>query len=170
MGPLSVAWLRVRLRERLREKPAQLRELRDFGSRAYVSKTPKTISLTAAKNTRNRATRVTTRVFAQPLALPVITSRNHTMSEKKKAGGLRQEMPDAAELMDQIRKVFGHEWADQALREGMRLQREHARRITEHGQVKADIWLDAQRALAPTLLLKEGDRQFGAMPGRRPAR
>lgn len=170
MRPLSVAWLRVRLRERLREKPAQLRELRDFGPRAYVSKTPICISLTETKNTRNRATRVTTRSFAQPLALPVITSRNHTMSEKKKAGGLRQVMPDAAELMDQIRQVFGQEWADQALREGMRLQREHARRIAEHGRVKADIWLDAQRASAPTLMLREGDRQVGAMPGRRPAR
>lgn len=64
MHPLAVAWLRVRLREWLREKPAWLRELRDFRAHVHVSKTPSSISLTETKNTRNRATRVTTRVFA----------------------------------------------------------------------------------------------------------
>lgn len=64
MRPVLVAWLRVRLREWLREKPAWLRELRDFHAHAHVSKTPSSISLTETKNTRNRATRVTTCVFA----------------------------------------------------------------------------------------------------------
>lgn len=59
-----VAWLRVRLRERLREKAPWLRELREIGPRAHMSKTPSAISLTATKNICNRATRVTTRVFA----------------------------------------------------------------------------------------------------------
>lgn len=64
MHAFLVAWLRVRLRERLREKPAWLRELRDFHAHAHVSKTTPCLSLTETKNTRNRATRVTTRVFA----------------------------------------------------------------------------------------------------------
>ena len=64
MAAHLVAWLRVRLRERLREKAPWLRELRDFAPRAHVSKTAPSISLTETKNTRNRATCVTTRVFA----------------------------------------------------------------------------------------------------------
>lgn len=64
MHPSSVAWLQDRLRERLREKAPWLRELRDFSPRAHVSKTTPCISLTETKNTRNRATRVTTCVFA----------------------------------------------------------------------------------------------------------
>lgn len=59
-----VTRLRVRLRERLRVQAPWLRELRDFASPAHVSKTAFCISLTETKNTRNRATRVTTRVFA----------------------------------------------------------------------------------------------------------
>lgn len=60
----QVTRLRVRLRDRLRVQAPWLRELRDFASPAHVSKTPSSISLTETKNTRNRATRVTTRVFA----------------------------------------------------------------------------------------------------------
>lgn len=64
MAAHLVAWLRLRLRDRLREKAPWLRELRDFAPRAHVSKTVPSISLTETNNTRNRATRVTTCVFA----------------------------------------------------------------------------------------------------------
>ena len=64
MAAHLVAWLQLRLRERLREKAPRLRELREIGPRAHMSKTVPSISLTKTKNTRNRATRVTTRVFA----------------------------------------------------------------------------------------------------------
>lgn len=64
MRAWPVTRLQVWLRERLRVHAPWLRELRDFASPAHVSKTPSSISLTETKNTRNRATRVTTRVFA----------------------------------------------------------------------------------------------------------
>lgn len=169
MHTIAVAWLRVRLRDRLREKSPWLRELREIPTRAYMSKNPLCISLTATKNTRNRATRVTTRVDAQPLALPAPISRNHPMSEKRK-GGLRDEMPDAAALMDEIRALMGREWADEALRQGMCLQREHAARVASLGQAKADAWLDAQRSAAPALSLSERGATVGMLPGRRPQR
>lgn len=164
----SVAWLRVRLRERLRENSPWLRELRDFGPRAHVSETPSALSLTETKNTCNRATRVTTRVFAQPLAQPTPTTRNHTMSEKKK-GRLREQMPGAAALVDELRAMFGQAWVDAALREGLRLQREHAQRVADAGQGPADAWLASQRSQAPALALQEGSVVVGALAGNAPA-
>lgn len=75
-------------------------------------------------------------------------------------------MPDAAALMDDIRAVFGQAWADAALREGLRLQREHAALTTSKGQAYADRWLSLQRATAPALSLREGDRVVGMLTGR----
>lgn len=77
------------------------------------------------------------------------------MSEGKK-GGLKAEMPAAAALMDEIRVLFGQAWADAALREGLRLQREHARLVAAQGQAQADRWLSQQRSAVPALSLREG--------------
>jgi hypothetical protein len=91
------------------------------------------------------------------------------MSEKKK-GGLRQEMPAAAALVDELREMFGQEWVDAALREGLRLQREHGRRAAEQGQEAADRWLDTQPSTAPALRVSEADKAVGTLAGNRPAR
>lgn len=66
--------------------------------------------------------------------------------------------------------MFGAEWADQALREGIKLQREHARRLAQHGQAQADAWLDMQGSAVPVLRIQQEGRAVGALPGRRPMR
>ena len=102
--------------------------------------------------------------------LPIHTQKKgEAMSEDtRKAGSMRQAMPEAAALMDEVRVMFGKAWADQALREGMRLQREHARRIAEHGARQADAWLDRQRTVGPVLTLRQDGNDVGLMPGRAP--
>jgi hypothetical protein len=91
------------------------------------------------------------------------------MNEKKR-GGLRDEMPGAAALVDELRQVFGPAWVDAALREGLRLQREHARRAAEQGQAAADQWLDVQPLKAPAIRVAEAGKVVGALVGNRPAR
>lgn len=86
----------------------------------------------------------------------------------EKGKPLRQALPAAAALMDEVRAVWGAEWADAALREGLRLQREHARMLAERGQAAADAWLQMQQPKVPTLVLHEAGQTIGAMPGRRP--
>jgi hypothetical protein len=90
------------------------------------------------------------------------------MSEQKK-GALREKMPAAAALMDEMRLLFGQAWVDAALREGLRLQREHAQRVADAGQGAADTWLASQRSRGPVLRIAEGDVAVGALPGNRPA-
>lgn len=74
-------------------------------------------------------------------------------------------MPAAAALMDEIRTLFGQAWADAALREGLRLQREHARVVAAQGQAKADRWLSQQRSAVPALSLREGAVVVGRLAG-----
>ena len=90
--------------------------------------------------------------------------------EGVKKAGLRQVMPAAAALVDELRLMFGQAWVDAALREGLRLQREHARRAAEQGQAAADQWLDAQPHQAPALRVSEGGAVVGALAGNRPAK
>lgn len=78
-------------------------------------------------------------------------------------------MPAAAALMDEMRQMFGQAWVDAALREGLRLQREHAQRVADAGQGAADTWLASQRSGKPVLRIAEGDVAVGALPGNRPA-
>ena len=158
---------------RLRRKPAWLRELRDFRAHAHMSKTPKVFFYQQPSNARFRVTRATTCICRATTratsAQPTPPSRNQTMNEKKK-GGLRDEMPGAAALVDELRQVFGPAWVDAALREGLRLQREHARRAAEQGQAAADQWLDAQPLKAPAIRVAEAGKVVGALVGNRPAR
>lgn len=84
---------------------------------------------------------------------------------KEKSKPLRQVLPDAAELMDEVRALFGSAWANAALREGLRLQREHARLSAERGQPAADAWLAAQQGAAPALSLRQEDTLVGRLPG-----
>ena len=78
-------------------------------------------------------------------------------------------MPAAAALMDEMRAMFGQAWVDAALREGLRLQREHARRAADAGQGAADAWLASQRSSKPALAVAEGDVWIGALAGNSPA-
>lgn len=90
--------------------------------------------------------------------------------EGVKKSGLREAMPAAAALVDELRQMFGQAWVDAALREGLRLQREHARRAAEQGQAAADQWLDAQLLKAPAIRVAEAGKVVGALVGNRPAR
>jgi hypothetical protein len=90
--------------------------------------------------------------------------------EGVKKGGLRQAMPGAAALVDELRQMFGQAWVDAALREGLRLQREHARRAAEQGQAAADQWLDVQPLGARAVRVQEAGKVVGALVGNRPAR
>lgn len=87
-------------------------------------------------------------------------------AEKKKGGGLREAMPEAARLVDELRATLGRQFVDDALRQGLALQREHARRQLEHGRARADAWLRAQRPTTATLRLAEAGRQVGELPVR----
>ena len=89
--------------------------------------------------------------------------------EGVKRGGMRQAMPAAAALVDELRAMFGQAWVDAALREGLRLQREHAQRVADVGQGPADTWLASQRSQAPALALQEGSVVVGALAGNVPA-
>ena len=90
------------------------------------------------------------------------------MSEQKREG-LRRQMPNAAALVDEMRQLFGQAWVDAALREGLRLQREHAQRVADAGQGAADAWLASQRSSKPALAVAEGEVWIGALPGNQPA-
>jgi hypothetical protein len=83
-------------------------------------------------------------------------------------GSLRDQMPGAAALIDELRSLFGREWVDAALREGLRVQQEHARRVREHGQAAADLWLDGHRCSAPALTVSEAGQVVGLLGGRAP--
>jgi len=78
-------------------------------------------------------------------------------------------MPGAAALVDELRALFGQAWVDAALREGLRLQREHAQRVADAGQGAADAWLASQRSGKPALALVEGGTCIGALAGNKPA-
>lgn len=152
----------------LRCKCLKLRELRDMRAHAHVRATPQvrfqaTSETQISRNSRNF--NGLSRNRSATHALPHTTSRNQTMTQKKK-GGLRAEMPAAAELMDEIRSLFGQAWADAALREGLRLQREHARLAGTHGPAHADRWLRLQRPPAAALSLREGGAVVGRLAGR----
>jgi hypothetical protein len=74
-------------------------------------------------------------------------------------------MPEAARLVDELRAALGRQVVDDALRLGLRLQREHARLQLERGHAAADAWLRGQRPATPTLALLERGRQVGVLPG-----
>lgn len=78
-------------------------------------------------------------------------------------------MPAAAALVDEMRQLFGQAWVDAALREGLRLQREHARLVAQGGQGPADAWLASQRSGKPALAVVEGGTCIGALAGNKPA-
>ncbi len=88
------------------------------------------------------------------------------LQKNEVGGGMREQMPESARLVDQLREQMGREWVDAALREGIRLQRQHADRRARHGQARADAWLAAQRPAGASLRLLEAGLQVGELPTR----
>lgn len=66
---------------------------------------------------------------------------------------MREALPEAAALVDELRQMFGREWIDAALRRGMAMQRAQAqgREETAHGAV---------------LRVEQGQTAIGALPRR----
>lgn len=87
------------------------------------------------------------------------------MPEKKDGGGgLRESLPHAAALVDELRAAWGREWVDAALRQGVRLQREHQARVARDGRASADAWLRRLAPTGPTLSVHEKNDGGGGMP------
>lgn len=81
-------------------------------------------------------------------------------------GGLRQQLPQAAALVDELRVSLGRDWVDAALRQGLRIQREHQARAAEHGVKAANAWLARQAPAGPTLRVVEAGVAVGMLPGK----
>lgn len=79
---------------------------------------------------------------------------------------LRDAMPGAAAVVDAMRRMLGAELVDQAIATGVRLQREHAWRVGEVGQARADAWLAQQQPRGACFQVIEGGRQVGVIPRR----
>lgn len=82
-----------------------------------------------------------------------------------RGGGMRAAMPHAASLVDELRQALGRQWVDDALREGLRLQREHSRLKQLQGAAAADAWLRRQRPGKPSMRISEAGVQVGELPG-----
>lgn len=85
-------------------------------------------------------------------------------AEDKKPGGMRDQMPVVAGIVDDLRQAFGAPVIDAAIAAGVRLQREHARILATQGQAVADGWLARQRTPAGCFRAVEAGRTVGAMP------
>lgn len=95
---------------------------------------------------RNRVTRVTTRGYRVTHALP---HRNHHQKEEEMGkGSMRDAMPGAAALVDELRAAFGREFIDAALRNGMSLQR------------------TGVAGRGASIVVREGEQVVGAVPAR----
>ena len=65
--------------------------------------------------------------------------------EGKAKGGLRQQMPDTAELVDELRAALGAELVDKAIAAGQQARREFRRLEAEKGLAHAKAWLARQK-------------------------
>lgn len=77
---------------------------------------------------------------------------------------MREAMPEAAKLVDELRLAFGREWVDAALRQGIALQRRAEQLQAQQGRASAQAWLARQRPAGAALRLREGDLQVGELP------
>lgn len=86
---------------------------------------------------------------------------------------LRQSMPVTAEIVDELRLQFGRVLIDDALRNGIALEREHQRRRELNGDAAAKAWLDAQNPEGAFFRAVEcrpdGALTIGALPGCAPS-
>jgi hypothetical protein len=75
--------------------------------------------------------------------------------------GMRQEMPETAAMVDELRAVLGTEKVDAAIKAGQRARREHAALVARAGQRQADAWLTRQKFPAGLFWASEGGHQVG---------
>ena len=76
-------------------------------------------------------------------------------------GGLREQMPTTAALVDELRQVLGTERVNAAIKAGQQAQRTYAAIQAEKGQPAADAWLARQRFPAGVFWASESGHQFG---------
>lgn len=79
---------------------------------------------------------------------------------------VRERMPNAAELAAALRKDWGDDFINEAIRNGLMLQREYLRLQADEGQARADAWLRRQDPQGPVASFTEGDMVVGLLPGR----
>lgn len=75
--------------------------------------------------------------------------------------GLREQMPQTAGWVDELRAVLGAERVDAAIKAGQAAQRTYTAIKAEKGQPAADAWLSRQRFPAGCFWACEGGNEFG---------
>jgi len=80
---------------------------------------------------------------------------------------LRDQMPESAAIVDDLRAMLGRELVDAAIVAGRQLQRQHAALAAEQGPAVADRWLARQAPSGPVFACTEGGLAVGLMPGRK---
>lgn len=79
--------------------------------------------------------------------------------------GLREQMPDTAALVDELRQLLGRERVDAAIKAGQQAQRTYDAIRDQQGQRAADAWLRRQRFSAGLFWASEGGQEFGIKRG-----
>lgn len=80
---------------------------------------------------------------------------------------MREAMPQAARLVDELRLALGRDWVDAALRQGIALQRGFEQLQAKQGRAAAQAWLARQHPAGASLRLREGGLQVGELPLRK---
>lgn len=80
---------------------------------------------------------------------------------EKKAAGLREAMPDTAEIVDDLRRELGAAIVDRAIAAGVKAQKRYAAWLAGHGEEAAQRWLGAQRFPGGSFYANEGGRTVG---------
>ena len=78
---------------------------------------------------------------------------------------MREQMPETAALVDELRRVLGAERVDAAIKAGQVARREHQRRVAEFGQARADAWLARQSFPLGRFWAEEGGHTVGIQRG-----
>lgn len=76
---------------------------------------------------------------------------------------MREAMPLTAELVDELRQVFGAGRIVALIAHSQHLRREHARIVATQGQAVADRWLAGQQDKGGWFGAVEGGRQVGVL-------
>lgn len=74
---------------------------------------------------------------------------------------MREKMPAAAEIVDELRQVFGTAMIDAAVVAGQQARREFDRLEAEHGLAHAQAWLARQRFPLGRFWASEGGHEVG---------
>lgn len=85
------------------------------------------------------------------------------VDEQPKGGSLRSVMPGVAEIVDELRQVFGASLVDRCIARGRQLEREHRRIERVLGQAEADRWLKREQGKGVWFGASEGGRTVGVM-------